>query len=587
MIHPKALGGDYRGNRNQDKPCCGEYRNGYCNKISRRHFPSGPRSALHEPGLNTLSRRNLPKPYPLPRTALAWSIGTLACGVLGFALWHVVAGDPRRPLDAGSSQDAETAVSAASEARIRAFCGDCHAVPLAESFHRDAWTDEVALGYNFYVRSGRTDLDPPPPSDTVAWYRSRAPERLVYPHPPSSETKFGTSFTVERLTPGGIHALPAVADLRWTRLDPDEHPVLVACEMREGYVIRVDLQDRRQGMRALARLDYPCHVEPCDLDGDQRTDLLIADLGSYQAADHDRGRVVWLRRNEDGNFGEVVLTSGLGRVDDARAADFDLDDDLDVLVADFGWHRTGKILLLKNVASPGEKPRFEPGEIDPRPGTTTLPVFDINGDGRQDFAALISQEYECVEAFLSQADGKFNRRTLWRAPDLTFGSSTISLADVDSDGDMDILYANGDAFDNHYVPPWHGAQWLENLGNGEPRYHHLTDLAGACRIDAADFDMDGDQDLVVVSFLPADVKPETATPGQWPSIVLLEQTSPGRFARHVLETGFPCHAGLEAADFDGDGDPDFAVGTHGGPREETYWLAIWWNQKIAGNREYP
>jgi hypothetical protein len=251
------------------------------------------------------------------------------------------------------------------------------------------------------------------------------------------------------------------------RLEPEKHPVLVACEMREGYVARVDLQDRTQGIRALARLKYPCHVEPCDLDGNGRTDLLIADLGSYQATDHDRGRVVWLRRNEEGGFDEVVLASGLGRVDDVRAADFDSDGDLDVLVADFGWYRTGKILLLTNVASPGEEPRFESEDIDPRPGTTTLPVLDVDSDGRLDFVAMISQEYEYVEAFLGQEDGTFHRRTLWRAPDLTFGSSTISLADVDRDGDQDILYANGDAFDNHYVPPWHGAQWLENMGGGE------------------------------------------------------------------------------------------------------------------------
>ncbi len=478
----------------------------------------------------------------------------------------------------------DTAIDDATESRILAFCGDCHAVPRPESFHRDAWVDEVELGYIFHARSGRTDLDAPPLDVTANYFRSRAPERIEYPQPRNADAPLGTSFKVEKLSVRQSRIVPALASLRWVRIDRRGHPVLVVCDMRGGYVLAVDLHQRPRDIRPLARLRNPCHAEPCDLDADGDLDLVIADLGSFVATDHDRGKVVWLRSEKQGQFDEVVLASGLGRVDDVRAADFDSDGDLDLLVADFGWHRTGRILLLRNIASSGEMPRFELEEIDSRPGTTTVPVWDINGDGRLDFLALVSQEYECVEAFFGQENGGFHCRTLWRAPDLTFGSSTISLADLDLDGDRDVLFANGDAFDNHYVPPWHGVQWLENRGRGEFKYHRLTDLSGACRIRLSDFDLDGDQDLVVAAFLPLEVKPETATPNKWPSVLLLEQTSPGRFARHVLETGFPYHAGLEVADFDGDGDTDFAVGTHGGPRDQTYWIAVWWNQKIRSSR---
>ncbi|MCR4412625.1 MAG: VCBS repeat-containing protein, partial [Thermoguttaceae bacterium] len=224
---------------------------------------------------------------------------------------------------------------------------------------------------------------------------------------------------------------------------------------------------------------------------------------------------------------------------------------------------------------PRQRPRFEPHEIDPRPGTTTLPLADFNGDGRPDFVAAVSQEYESIDLFMNQGQGRFHRRTLWSGLDLTFGTSTIDLVDLDGDGDADVLYANGDSFDNRYVPPWHGAQWLENLGDGRFAYHRLTDLSGACRIRAADFDLDGDLDLVVTAFLPSEVKPSTATPEKWASLVLLEQVEPGRFVRHTLETGYPYHASLEIADFDRDGDLDFVVGTHGGPRDKSCWFAFW------------
>ena len=56
---------------------------------------------------------------------------------------------------------------------------------------------------------------------------------------------------------------------------------------------------------------------------------------------------------------------------------------------------------------------------------------------------------------------------------------SIELADLNQDGKTDILCTNGDAFDNDYVSPWHGVQWLENRGDGFFRAHRIGDLAGA------------------------------------------------------------------------------------------------------------
>ncbi len=504
----------------------------------------------------------------------------VAATLLALWAWAVVPVSAPGPYaELLNAATAEEPLDEETVAEIREFCGDCHALPQPESFHRDAWTEEVAMGYDFYARSGRTDLLAPPMERTVAYFRARAPERITYPTPPEAPRPFAATFAVERLSPGGPSRwLPAIADLRWCQLRAESRPVLVACDMN-GPVVALDGLRRRQGIETLAVLRNPCHVEPCDLDADGLMDLVVADLGSFQAADHDRGRVVWLRQNRAGRFDEVVVAAGLGRVDDVRPADVDADGDTDILVADFGFYRTGKILWLEN-QGPRQRPRFEPREIDPRPGTTTLPLADFNGDGRPDFVAAVSQEYESIDLFLNQGQGRFHRRTLWSGPDLTFGISTIELVDLDRDGDADVLCANGDSFDNRYVPPWHGAQWLENLGDGRFASHRLTDLSGACRIRAADLDLDGDLDLLVTAFLPSEVKPRTATPEKWASLVLLEQIGPGRLVRHTLETGYPYHASLEIADFDRDGDLDFVVGTHGGPRDKSCWFTIWWNENV-------
>jgi len=477
-------------------------------------------------------------------------------------------------------------IDPALESQIVAFCSDCHTLPRPENLPRDRWHTEVSLGYEFYARSGRNDLKPPPMHQVVAYYRACAPQEVLFPQPVEAKTKLRATFAVEELTlsqDAGVR--PEISYLRWARLSPDDRHVLLFCDVRFGYVAYVDLGERDPNPQVLTRLNHPCHVEPCDLDADGAIDLVVADLGSSRPCDHDRGRVVWLRREkESGRFEERVLASGLGRVADVRPADFDGDGDLDLVVAEFGHYQTGGIFLCRNVAKSGEAPRFDLEELDDRPGTIHVPVHDFNGDGLPDFVALVSQEWEHVDAFINRGDGLFHLQTLWAGPDLMFGSSGIELVDLDQDGDMDVLYTNGDAWDNLYVSPSHGVQWLENLGNLRFAYHRLTDMVGAYRALAGDLDSDGDLDIIVVAWLPPPLMPRSVVAAPLASIVCLEQTEPGVFVRHTLQSGSPPYATFEMADFDGDGDLDFAVGP--GPHvantpEKAPWLTVWRNRGVA------
>ena len=514
-------------------------------------------------------------------------LGVLVCLAAAVLLWrHSVSRAKWQQyvsLQHGSATPAALDEHVASQ--IEAFCGDCHGMPVAGNYPRDTWHFRVLRGYEYYARSGRNDLDPPPMYLTVDYFRSRAPEQVEFPEPEEAQIPLRALFTTERVTLEKETAVrPGISFLRWTDLKRDGQPVLLACDMKRGGVFALDLRDRHSRLRTLTQLENPCHVEPCDLDGDGAVDLVVAELGSFRASDHDRGKVVWLRRRDSvDDYEKIVLASGLGRIADVRPADFDGDGDVDLVVAEFGHRKTGKIFLFRNMTEASDRPHFEIEVVDSRPGPIHVPVHDLNGDGHPDFFALVSQEYECVAAFLNQGNAQFRMQTLWAAPDPTFGSTGIQLVDLDKDGDMDVLYTNGDTFDEQYIKPTHGIQWLENLGGQQFAYRRLTDMPGVHRALAGDIDLDGDLDIIASSWLHDQLYPENAASRPMASIVCLEQTSAGVFAHHTLEVGFPCHAALELADFDNDGDLDFAVGWQLSEkwRHLSHWLTVWWNQTVS------
>jgi hypothetical protein len=350
-----------------------------------------------------------------------------------------------------------------------------------------------------------------------------------------------------------------------------------------GAAGEIEWDNSRPVVRTLAALDFPAHIEPVDLNLDGAKGFLVAELGSREPADHDRGKVVWLRPETPEGFLSIPLQEGLGRVADVQAADFDGDGDgdLDLVVAEFGWHTTGRILLLRNQSGQGPEPQFTLEVVDERHGAIHVPVADLNRDGHPDFVALVSQEHEVVDAFLNKGDGTFWKERLYDAGDPSRGSSGIELIDIDGDGDLDVVHTNGDSFDSYYVKPYHGIRWLENTGSFPFLVHELTAFPGVHRAMAADLDGDGDMDIVACAFLPEQLE-DGADRQAFNSVIWLEQVAPGQFVRHVIEHGNPSHATLVLADFDEDGDIDVVVGNFASNDGEASPLAtIYWNERIS------
>lgn len=481
--------------------------------------------------------------------------------VLAVVGWFVSNRDsaPSKP---GSVREGSVAAETpAIKEQVATFCGHCHVTPPPDSFPRSAWNVEVAQGYGFYGSSGLT-LAVPNQAEVVDYYETNAPDQWPRWTHPEGETPSPIAF--ERLPFGHPRSpvSPAASNIRFVNLSDNKTLDVLVCDMRHGLLISYQPARPDSAPRVLCdMLHNPAHAEVVDLDGDGRKDILVADLGSFGPSDKTLGSVVWLRGTADGGFTPMPLAWGLGRVADVQAADFDGDGDLDLIAAVFGWHAVGEVLYLENRTVDYAKPVFIPRRIDARHGSIHVPIADLNGDGRPDFVALLSQEHESIVAFLNQGGGKFTPQTLYRAPHPAFGSSGIELVDLDRDGDLDILYTNGDVLDGKPIlRPDHGVRWLENRGGLIFTDHHLTSLPGASRAKAADMDGDGDLDIVATSFLPGDFYRPLRNGMGLDSLILLEQTLPGQFVRHPLETARNDHASLDLGDFDGDGKVDIATG---------------------------
>lgn len=490
---------------------------------------------------------------------LTAAFGWLICVLLSACSTEEPPEPPHSPGESGRRQQLSQAEIEQLRPQVKAFCGDCHAYPEPETFSSAVWRKEVRNGFGFYLESGRTDLSPPPLEKVIQYYTQLAPEELVLPEPkPTSDAdrnewaETGFPFENEGSTSMISSLEKFQQDGRWK---------IVSTDMGSGAVAILSFADGVLQQQVIASCEHPAKATPCDLDEDGHLDFLVAELGTADPADHQLGKVLWLRGDGEGHYTLKELLSNVGRVADVRTGDFNGDHLTDLLVAEFGWRKSGGIHLLVRKQTAAGEVSFEDRVIDRRHGTIHLPPVDWDGDGDLDFVALISQEHEVIDLFLNQGEGTFTPQRLYAAPEPAFGSSGIELVDFDGDGDLDVLYTSGDTMDSFHLKPSHGVRWLENTGDSELTTHLIGHLPGCYRALAVDLDGDRDLDVVAAAQFPRDVKNLT---GERERLLWFEQTA-GEFQQHSLAFGArdQGHFALAVEDFTGDGKIDLVTGDYG------------------------
>jgi RHS repeat-associated protein len=220
---------------------------------------------------------------------------------------------------------------------------------------------------------------------------------------------------------------------------------------------------------------------------------------------------------------------------DAVLVDVDDDGDLDLVVA---YRRSADRLLLNDgtgvfTEAPAER---LPGDVG---ATSGVAAADLNGDGRPDL--VFTRQDGPLRLLVNDGNGAFAESSAANLPAELPGALGVSAADMDGDGDLDLVVAGGSS----------GLGLLRNDGSG----HFLAVAPTAAPLPAHHATM------VAVGDLNEDGLPDVVVACAGQDLVLLN--SGAGVLTDATATAIPADTGrtfgLVAADLDGDFDLDLAL----------------------------
>lgn len=339
-----------------------------------------------------------------------------------------------------------------------------------------------------------------------------------------------------------VSTVPRAHALELIDVDGDGHLDLVV----SGEGLDVLRNDGRGGFARMACAPLPgpgpcLAVECADVDGDGRLDLL--------AAEHDEGPYVFVFLG-DAEAGFVPAPRPRVTLDATPHLHtlevFDVDGDGHVDLVSDSWPEDRLVVARGK----GDGTFVEPGEAFAVPPTPiqNLAAGDMDGDGVVDLVTP-AHEREAVSVLLGDGRGGFALAD--GAPFASFGGfSTLALADLDADGDLDVAEVHRSDSSTRFLQD--GLSILLNDGAGRlshaPGSPHL-DLSGRA-VDLAIADVNGDGLLDVVTISETTQVASTFLGG--PAGL--------RFVGHDSLLGRPTD--IAAGDVDGDGRAEVFIARH-------------------------
>ena len=277
-----------------------------------------------------------------------------------------------------------------------------------------------------------------------------------------------------------------------------------------------------------------------DFDGDGDIDLA--------AASPQGNEVAWYRNDisSGAGFTKCNIDPAPGSPYEIETIDLDRDGDVDVLATASGT--PGEVIWYDNAG--GAAPEFTKRVIDAAArGARSVRASDLDGDGHTDIFVALAERGHFV---WYESDGALPPAFTQHVFDPSAGSAmSVFAADLDGDGDLDMLGAAADANE---------IAWYENDGSSSPPFAVKrvigSEFAGARWAYATDVDRDGDVDAVAAG------SAEVA----W---FENEGGAPPSFAKRPVDAGIASIEALRPVDIDRDRDLDLIVAASS--PDQTIW----------------
>jgi hypothetical protein len=266
-----------------------------------------------------------------------------------------------------------------------------------------------------------------------------------------------------------------------------------------------------------------------DLDDDGDADVL-----GYS---HVNDTLAWYQNvggqiDDEPTFIDIdVGSGGVYPFRNLQTRDFDEDGDADLLIGLESGHGDAAVVLYKNLG--GGVFETEPIVWNFPQGRLSVAPADVDGDG--DIDIVVASEGDDAILWLKNAGGSFDGEKLVIAHDIVEGVLNLVIADLDGDGSSDVFLGGYDE-----------QSWYRNLGEGafDEQPTPVAVSGDLLDIVAGDLNEDGNIDLLTASW-------EEGIKIGW-----YENLGEGTFSsRHVIDDEAVGYM-LRLTDLDRDGDAD-------------------------------
>ncbi len=275
---------------------------------------------------------------------------------------------------------------------------------------------------------------------------------------------------------------------------------------------------------------YAVGIYAGDFNGDGFVDLVAALTEAWGTLNENE--IVWYENDGYQNFAKHTIYN-FYQPDYVSAADVDDDGDLDILGTFWGRPDNGKAIWWENNGAG----QFTTHMIVENYGMArSIIAADFDGDGDKDVATTQAYSYAHMDWWENDGSESFTRHPLEYGIDCV----QMSAFDLDQNGIVDMLYTS-------LVESNPQIAWLSWAGATVTK--HVVEVARGCGSGAADLDLDGDLDIIANVYSINDIYQYLRSAGAY-SKYLVDDNNEGAFF-------------VAAADFDNDGDIDFAVPTMG------------------------